>query len=300
MQEKLNNNDIEQLNDNFAQYNEEENSIDLYMKDDGSNYDTLAKKRYEYISFLEKNIVEDLNTNEKKIAVIVRFKLTSQNDYNRYLAAFNSILKNNNNKSENIINELIELFKKISYSPDLKKLHGDIGEAIFIKKCIECGYRDQIIKSLENKNDGNEIIDFQFDNINVEIKNSSKSDKTFYINHEQINKNTIVCVFFVNYYNGSLNEYISIIDIYNMIKQYIGLPGWLQMKYDIYSSSYIELVEKNKIKWQEIDSYFFNYDYFPVVEIKDRKACNKIIYNMNCILDEKQNNFEAKIKEIIK
>ena len=283
-------------------YDKDVHKIYLYMKDDGSDYKWLAREQYKYISYINNGISKILNEKEQKecIAHIIEFELTDEQMGDCYFKLFKNILDTYINKlrGEDIVRNIIHQFQTLKNNVDLIKLHGDIGEAIFIKKLIDLGYINEIQNAIDGKTDHYEIIDFQFKNRMIEITTTSKSNKIFKISQNQLNKNTLICVFTMNYYYIQNNDqYKTIINIYDEIKKKIKFPYWLESKYMQYSQS--DLTIKNKVNLNEISCLFYNYSDFPQINLSGGKEdiIKDIILAVNATSDS--NDFEEKIKNWI-
>ncbi|MDE6289240.1 MAG: PD-(D/E)XK motif protein [Ureaplasma sp.] len=195
--------------------------------------------------------------------------------------------------------ELIEIFtRKISTELTINKLEGDIGEALFIKKCIELGFKEQIFNCCNQISKNEDRIDFLLKNKKFEIKTTSSEKHEINITDKQISENPNIVVITANFNKND----ITIIDIYEEIKSLCDnqLPQSLKDNYSYYTfeehNNFIYNLTLNKnlpIKFN-----FYDNSKLPKINIDGYdNIIKKITYTLNSYNEE--NNEEIFNKMLI-
>ncbi|MDE6473045.1 MAG: hypothetical protein K2K73_01395 [Ureaplasma sp.] len=179
--------------------------------------------------------------------------------------------------------KLIDIFAtKISSEITFNKLQGDIGEALFIQKCINLGFKDEIYNSCNQLIDNEERIDFILNNQKFEIKTTTWEKQEINITDKQILEKPNVVVI-----NATFNKNDkTILDIYDEIKKEFNnnLPEKLNQKYLFYAQEehkcFINNLTLNKN--DSIKFSFYDEHCLPIVDIKNyENVIKKITYTLN-------------------
>jgi hypothetical protein len=129
-----------------------------------------------------------------------------------FLDTLVSFAKRNKVKSGDLLtlyNEISEVFKTISF--DYNKFIGNIGELLFIKHIYDY-YKINMVNYY--KGSDLHLVDFEYDNVNFEIKTSISDERKHHINNDQLIGNGYLCSILVKEQNNGM----SIDGIYNSIK----------------------------------------------------------------------------------
>lgn len=204
-------------------------------------------------------------------------------------------------KHENLssILKLIEVFvNKISSELTFSKLEGDIGEAIFIKKCIELGFKKEIYDYCNNNFDSEKRIDFVINNKKFEIKTTTYEKQEINISDKQILENPNVVVITAEF---SQNK-IDIISLYKEIEKLFNdrLPAQLLINYLFYTKEEHYNFTKNRTlnNDKEIKFNFYDNSKLPKINIDGYdNIIKKITYTLNSYTEE--NNEEIFNKMLI-
>ncbi|AUD63777.1 hypothetical protein BK010_09300 [Tenericutes bacterium MO-XQ] len=160
-----------------------------------------------------------------------------------FLDTLSSFAEKNIIKSDDLLtlyNEISEVFKTITF--DYNKFIGNIGELIFIKHIY-----DQYKINMVNYYKGSDIhlVDFEYNDFNIEIKTTISDERKHHINNDQLLGNGYLCSILVKEYNKGLTIdeiYSSINDLfmkYHVKKAYfenylLGVPfNYSDVKYNI-------------------------------------------------------------------
>ncbi|BCR35707.1 PD-(D/E)XK motif protein [Mariniplasma anaerobium] len=129
-----------------------------------------------------------------------------------FIDALVSFASTNTVKSDDLLtlyNEISEVFKKIDF--DYNKFIGNIGELLFIKHIYDYHKINMV-----NYYKGSDLhlVDFEYKDINFEIKTSISDQRKHHINNDQLIGNGYLCSVLVKEQNNGM----SIEEIYNNIK----------------------------------------------------------------------------------
>ncbi len=182
-----------------------ENKEEVFLIDDENNYgigvltqspitiQNIRKINQTYIRYVDKyNFVSD-ETGEERIAEFICFENMPKNILESIVSEIKNKLENNNDKVDNILNFIINLFSRHKFNKKIRKqIMGDIGELIFMIKMKEKGF--EVDKYYRKKEES--LYDFNFKDFYVEIKSSTKFLNEITITERQVSEadNKVVVV----------------------------------------------------------------------------------------------------------
>ncbi len=204
-------------------------------------------------------------------------------------------------KYSEVFKEIVNFFIRNRKSSKIEKLHGDIGEALFMLKCCQMGYSDQIASSYRKRDDN--TFDFTFqrnDNSeHIEIKTTSKSSKEIKVSSSQNKQDTNIVVVSCDFVECETN----ILDIYDMLKnEYKCFPEQLAIKEFEYQNKSDEFVNSETVVLSEVNYNFFDSELIPSInweDIRNSNALKRIIFVITTN-DDYLLPFEEQIQNIFK
>lgn len=251
-----------------------------------------------YIKTTKFSINEDDYDGEYKHLFRVKSLNELGNDnYESTQKFINEIFENYKDEQE-LVNKLIELisfFKEEKIRIDKKQLIGDLGEALFILKCIDMNLGKEALSSLRmNENDN---YDFSLPNNKaLEIKTTTKKTKQIKIDINQIKAHVIVVDLILK------SDGININQVYDKILSFnFNIPVLLQEKINKYKN-FIDkkLIRETCIeKYDDIEFGIFKSNDFPNIKIEQLNRCKTILFIMdstNSKIDNEQ--FEQEIRDM--
>lgn len=276
----------------ICQVNDDKNIILFFKDGDGSNFNFLKNNQFPYIKYdgCDYYDLQDEKYNDIREDMYhrINFDLTEFPYFHDIINEFEKILdkKPNNKTYSDILYEMILLFQKYKQNIDIKKLHGDIGEALFIYKLIKLGYI-QHLNDINFEHDDNDAYDFILFNKIFEIKTCSYNKSEIKVNHKQNKEEVNFVVIKVNYYQNINNShYLNILDIYKLIKnEGISLNSNLLEKETLYSLKKDE-INKHLIDINEVGYHFINHEVLPSISFKNENIIKRIVFVIdvtNCV-----------------
>lgn len=209
--------------------------------------------------------------------------------------------KTNNITYNQMFKQLFNVFANGKKDQTIEKLHGDLGEALFILECIKLGYKDKIKEAISYTD--NALLDFSFKHNNggvdhIEVKTTTFESRKIKISDKQMNNdNADVVVVLCDFYEKESN----ILDLYNEISKHFNIENTIleekKLKYEKMNN---EFIMSQTIKQDEIEFNFYNKDFLPKIRIENDNAVSKIIIELlvsnEFLLDS---NFKTKMIEIL-
>lgn len=275
----------------------------LFKYGDGSDFSFLNKAKYPYITYegLDTWELEGINLGDDSCHY-VKFDLLEFPEFIDTIQETEKLFKENKETYSSIIKKIIDLFQKYRGNKiDLNKLRGDIGEALFLLKCIDLGIIDQLNNDNFERQD-NDTFDFVIGNKSFEIKTTSRRASEIKLNYRQNKNNLNIVVVKVDYFqHKSSQEYMNILDIYNeIIKRNIKLNSFLLDKKMFYEQ-YVDTINRNLININEVNYYFFDNKHLPEIFIKNDSSLKDIVFVLDATSSLMINeDFEKIILKILK
>lgn len=268
----------------ICQVNDDPKIILFFKEGDNSNFNFLGNNKFPYIKYegLDYYDFQDEKYNDIKYNRYhkINFDLTEFPYFNDIINQFEKILekKPNNKTFSDILYEMILLFQKYKQNIDVKKLHGDIGEALFLYKLIKLG-KIKHLNDIRFEHENNDAYDFILFNKIFEIKTCSYNKSEIKVNYKQNKDDVNIVVIKVNYYqNINNNQYLNILDIYKLIKnEGISLNSNLLEKETFYSLKKDE-INKHLIDINDVGYHFMNHNVLPTISFKNEKIIKRVVF----------------------
>lgn len=271
-------------------------AIDLY--ECKNKVGKLKKINYANFKYVEGKKIKNTDDNTEKQVAFIEITNLPDNLVKEISTTINGIIDNKNISVEEAIDEVIDYFKKFKLSKEYSnELFGDIGEAIFILKCLQ----NKIDMTKFLRNIDNDLYDFYVKNQAIEVKTSSPDKNEFIITNEQLtqilDKKIIICKF------KKIRGCMTILDIYDEIQKYSTLNNLLLEKKQKWINFQDELLLTNE------PNYLLDYtvdlenckigmlkpDKIPEIKIIKMNACKQIKFHINCT-DSELENFDEFLK----
>ena len=174
-------------------------------------------------------------------------------------------MKQENLSAEKSLKFILDLFKKMKFNKEIKEiLIGDIGEVIFMLKCKEQGINaDEKIRQSENN-----LYDFVFNNIFVEVKSSSKNLSEIIVDYRQITESNKK-KFVVSKFQLLENE-MNICNLYEKLNSYNEI---IQSKYKKYKEmledeQIRDVMKENTVDLSRIECFILEDSVIPKIQIQ--------------------------------
>lgn len=285
----------------------DDKKIHMFIKfGDGSDFRFLENKKFPYIEYnnckkweINNNSKFDFLKNDNYHNIT--FDLSEFPYFMEIIEEFEKLLDNkpNNKKYSDILKEIINLFQTYKTDLEIEKLHGDIGEALFLYKMIQLGYIEHLNDIHMERND-NDTFDFIFQTNKIfEVKTTSNKKSEIKLKHSQCEKDINIVVIKIDFYQNidNDNKYKNILEIYELIKSFgVSLNSNLLEK-EIYYQIKLDKINKHLINIENISFNFLNINFLPEVTIEKSGALKDIIF----VLDASHsliNDFDNHVKNI--
>lgn len=285
----------------------DDKKIHMFIKfGDGSDFRFLENKKFPYIEYnnckkweINNNSKFDFLKNDNYHNIT--FDLSEFPYFMEIIEEFEKLLDNkpNNKKYSDILKEMINLFQTYKTDLEIEKLHGDIGEALFLYKMIQLGYIEHLNDIHMERND-NDTFDFIFQTNKIfEVKTTSNKKSEIKLKHSQSEKDINIVVIKTDFYQNidNDNKYKNILEIYELIKSFgVSLNSNLLEK-EIYYQIKLDKINKHLINIENISFNFLNINFLPEVTIEKSGALKDIIF----VLDASHsliNDFDNHVKNI--
>lgn len=276
--------------------NKEKNKFNVYIPySESDNFSWLAKNKFKNITYLGIKKIEygDYHT---IVFNDIDFLIDNENKSfkDMVLNSLRDGYRNGLTYSESL-QKVVEYFKsQISHSK-IETLHGDIGEALFIIKCLELG-RKEIFDSMR-KNDYKSI-DFSINKKLFEVKMTSKSASEIHISNTQFSSQNDVNYVVIK--ANFIQNKTTILDLYSKIKNMsnANLPQLLATKETEYLMNE-EIIKLESIDLDSVEYYFYNSNCLPRIEIKEVNSLKKMTFTLDATNSSMMNiNFDKYLKEL--
>lgn len=293
-------------NHSIAQVNDDK-KIFMFLKfGDGSDFKFLENKKFPYIEYKGCKKWE-INNNPKFDYLKhdnyhnITFDLSEFPYFMEIIEEFEKLLDNkpDNKKYSEILKEMINLFQTYKTDLEIEKLHGDIGEALFLYKMIQLGYIEHLNDIQMERND-NDTFDFIFQTNKIfEVKTTSNKKSEIKLKHSQCEKGVNIVVVKTDFYQNinNDNKYKNILEIYELIKSLgVSLNSDLLEKEQYYHIK-LDKINKHLINIENISFNFLNINSLPEVTIEKSGSLKDIIF----VLDATHsliNDFDNHVKNI--
>lgn len=288
-----------------VQHEGKDNIISLYVqKGDGSNFDFIEKNKYVNIKKVDRTYdyeelknVDNFEPGTKYHCIEFTYDSSIEN-FEGLAIKIEEMMQNkaNDKKYEDILKTVIEYFDTVTSEKNVQKLRGDIGEALFILKCLNLNIIDKIKSAIKNKDD-NDNLDFTFNNNQtIEVKTTTKmrSSINLGINQAKIeSKNCNIAVIKINSFEKTkINEnYFNLLDLYQKIDSFVYNNSFLSEKRTKYENNN-KLVKNNYININEVTMEFLIKDYIPIItNIKNDKALLDIKFTLDASLSVENKDY---------
>lgn len=290
----------------IAQVNDDK-KIFMFLKfGDGSDFKFLENKKFPYIEYngckkweINNNPKFDFLKNDNYHNII--FDLSEFPYFMEIIEEFEKLLDNkpDNKKYSEILKEMINLFQTYKTDLEIEKLHGDIGEALFLYKMIQLGYIEHLNDIHMERND-NDTFDFIFQTNKIfEVKTTSYKKSEINLKHSQCEKDVNIVVIKTNFYQNidNDNKYKNILEIYELIKSCGVSLNTNLLEKERYYHIKLDKINKHLIDIENISFNFLNINFLPEVSIEKSGALKDIIF----VLDASHsliNDFDNHVKNI--
>lgn len=293
-------------NHSIAQFNDDK-KIYMFIKfGDGSDFRFLENKKFPYIEYNGCKKWE-INNNPKFDYLKhdnyhnITFDLSEFPYFMEIIEEFEKLLDNkpSDKKYSEILKEMINLFQTYKTDLEIEKLHGDIGEALFLYKMIQLGYIEHLNDIQMERND-NDTFDFIFQTNKIfEVKTTSNKKSEIKLKHSQCEKDVNIVVVKTNFYQNidNDNKYKNILEIYELIKSCGVSLNTNLLEKERYYHIKLDKINKHLINIENISFNFLNINSLPEVIIEKSGALKDIIF----VLDASHsliNDFDNHVKNI--
>ena len=246
----------------------------------------ITKINYPNFKYDGQKTIRDNNTGKEKDVWFIKITNIPNNLILAIKDTINDKLNNSSLSVTEILNEIIDYFKKMKFKKELEKeLFGDLGEAIFIYKTL-INEKINLIPYLRNND--SDLYDFSKDSIVFEVKSSSLEKNEFVITHEQLNqikdKKIIICKF------KKLEGETDILKLYDLISEITPLNDlllekkrcWSILRDELISNNESDIISNYSVILENCKLSLFKDNNLPDVDIKQMNACKSIKYHINC------------------
>lgn len=246
----------------------------------------ITKINYPNFKYDGQKTIRDNNTGKEKDVWFIKITNIPNNLILAIKDTINDKLNNSSLSVTEILNEIIDYFKKMKFKKELEKeLFGDLGEAIFIYKTL-INEKINLIPYLRNND--SDLYDFSKDGIVFEVKSSSLEKNEFVVTHEQLNqiknKKIIICKF------KKLEGETDILKLYDLISEITPLNDlllekkrcWSILRDELISNNESDIISNYSVILENCKLSLFKDNNLPDVDIKQMNACKSIKYYINC------------------
>ncbi len=268
-----------------------ENEMGIGIDEDTKKLINLGDiKKINYPNFKYEGITQIQEDESKRIKKVhfIRIANIPKNLIREIANTINDWLNHQNLSANEAFNKILDYFKKVEFKKRIvEKICGDIGEAFFIIKALENNINS--VSSSLRRND-NDLYDFHFNNLDVEIKSSSLEKNQFIMTHEQLeqSKNKKIVIVKFKKIKGEKN----ILDLYDIINEKLNghLPDLLKEKYAEWKEinacsndeSINDIINDYTVNLDLVKIALFKDNNLPDIEIIDKRALKKIKYYIDC------------------
>lgn len=170
-----------------------------------------------------------------------------------------------NMSAEQSLKFVLDLFKKLKFVRKIKEeLVGDIGEVIFMLKCKEIGINaDEKIRLSENN-----LYDFVFKDMFVEVKSSSKNLSEIVVDYRQIAESSKK-IFVASKFQLLENE-LNICDLYEKLNSHndIVLSKYKKYKEMLEDEQSKDIMKENTIDLSRVECFALENSIIPKIKIE--------------------------------
>ena len=278
--------------------------VQLLIKDieneEKFDFKWINKSSFKNIKYLNRN--EFHNDKADGIYHVIQFSYPdsfNEKIISKFVNYIKEIFEEESDYNE-ILKSIIFYFKKYYKQSNLFKLHGDIGEAIFILKCLDIDENlgRKVLNSMHNEDESS----FDFypsSNHALDVKTTTFSTSEINVSSNQTKMQSLNVDIVVVKTRFTQKQSL-IIDSYKMIDKKIGLNDLLERNLEFYKHE-SELVETNTIDLRDVKVCFYNKELLPNFSNINAPSIKKVTYT----LDASDNSlcsteFKEKISQIYK